>query len=541
MAFIHVVEGKQLGRTWNLVDGENVIGRAGCEVVILDPAVSRAHARLQFDRASGRWMLEDLGSTNGTRLNGERLTARSQVRPGDEIGVGDTSLLFGGRAESAGPKLWLDEPGEALVSHTVLEAFPVDMNTGPSAVIEADDGGALTLRLVLDLVAEVNALLDRDLLLNRTLERIFDILPAERGYILTDEGEAGLTLKASLCRGDDAGQIPISRTIINQVVEEQAGLVTANAMNDERFDRQSSVISIGMRSAVCVPITGRDRVAGIIYLDVNSARHRYTVDQLKLLTAVGYHIGLALENVRLHEAALNRERLAVLGKAAAYLSHHIKNMLHAVGAGTDVVELHLENGDLPAARKTWPLVRHNLRKINDMVLNMLAFSKEREPLPQRMDLNRLLLDCLDLERAQAEERGIELVTDLGDLLPIDADPTGLHQVFLNLLDNAMEVVPRAGGRVEVTSRFDHERQRAVVTVRDNGPGIEPDRMQNLFTPFVSSKGHRGTGLGLAVARMITEEHRGAIAVETGPGKGSVFTVTLPPGPELDETTEVEPH
>jgi two-component system NtrC family sensor kinase len=537
MAFVHVIEGKQLGRTWNLAEGENVIGRAGCEVVILDPAVSRAHARLELDAASGRWMLEDLGSTNGTKLNDERLTGRAEVLPGDEIRVGDTSLVFGSTAGPPGPRPLLDDKGD-LVSHTVLEAFPLDVNTGPCAAIEMDDKGAATLRLVLDLVAEVNSILDRDLLLRKTLKRIFDILPAERGYVLTNDESGGLSLKASLSRMGEAENIPVSRTIINQVVENQTGLITANAMTDERFDGQSSVINIGMRSALCVPITGRDKVDGIIYLDTSSARHSYTVDQLKLLTAIGYHIGLGLENVRLYEAALQKERLAVLGEAAAYLSHHIKNMLQALGAGTDVVELHLEKNDLRAAKKTWPLVRQNLRKINDTVLNMLAFSKEREPVPQMMDLNRLLLDCLDLERAQAAERGIELVDDLGELPLIEADPTGLHQVFLNLVDNAMEAVRGVSGRVEVASRFDKERQLVTVMVSDNGAGIAPEQIDDLFTPFFSSKGHRGTGLGLAVARMITEEHQGGISVETWPGKGSAFTVTLPLSP-FCESTEVE--
>ncbi len=536
MAFVHVVEGKQLGRTWNLVEGENVIGRTGCELVILDPAVSRAHAVLQLDPATGKWLLEDLGSTNGTRLNGVRLTERVRVRPGDEIRVGDTSLVFGAATDPSDLRPWLDERGER-VSHTVLEAFPVDANTSPSAVILQDESAAETLRQILDLVADVNAILDRDLLLNKTLQRVFDILPAERGYVLTIDKNGELELKASRSRTGDVENIPVSRTIINQVIEKQAGLITANAINDDRFDPQDSVINIGTRSAICVPITGREAIDGIIYLDINTARHRYTVEQLKLLTAVGYHIGLALDNVRLHEAALRKERLAALGEAAAYLSHHIKNMLHALGAGTDVVELHLEKNDMASAKNAWPMVRHNLRKINATVLNILAFSKEREPVPQHLDLNQLLRDCLELQKAQVAERGIEMVVDLEELPRIEADPTGLHQVFLNLIDNAMGALPRRGGSIRVTSAFDGLEQRVSVTVSDSGTGIAQERMTDLFTPFFSSKGHRGTGLGLAVAKMITEEHQGRISVETTPGEGSAFTVILPVSP-FEESTAV---
>jgi hypothetical protein len=134
-------------------------------------------------------------------------------------------------------------------------------------------------------------------------------------------------------------QVPVSRTIINEVVTKQVGVLSSNAMSDKRFTSGKSVHNFGIRSAVCVPIKGRERILGVIHVDSSVSENTYTTEQLRLLTAIGYQAGLAIDNVVLHEAAVQSERLAAVGETAAFLSHHVKNLLQALQGGIDLVEV----------------------------------------------------------------------------------------------------------------------------------------------------------------------------------------------------------
>jgi signal transduction histidine kinase len=107
------------------------------------------------------------------------------------------------------------------------------------------------------------------------------------------------------------------------------------------------------------------------------------------------------------------------------------------------------------------------------------------------------------------------------------DPDGMHQVLLNLLSNAMDAVEPGKGLIRVICHYDEAEQQAIIEVIDNGAGIAPSMAGHLFELFHSTKGNRGTGLGLAVARKIVEEHEGTIAARSSPGEGTTFTIRLP--------------
>jgi signal transduction histidine kinase len=141
---------------------------------------------------------------------------------------------------------------------------------------------------------------------------------------------------------------------------------------------------------------------------------------------------------------------------------------------------------------------------------------------------KVIDECLELIAPMANEKGVMAIADVEPDLPaIPLDPDGLHQVLMNLLTNAMDAVNPQEGLIRVACRYDAENNSTVIDVIDNGGGIEPSMMPHLFQIFHSTKGNRGTGLGLAVARKIVDEHEGAITATTKPGEGTVFTVRLP--------------
>jgi signal transduction histidine kinase len=265
-------------------------------------------------------------------------------------------------------------------------------------------------------------------------------------------------------------------------------------------------------------------------VDCGVSEHTYTTNQLRLLTAIGYQTGLAIDNVELYDAAVQSERLAAVGETVAFLSHHIKNILQALDAGASVVERALSRSDAAAAKKSWPLIHRSLGRINELILNMLAFSKAREPLLEPINVNHILRECIELNTPRADEHGVALMSDLDDMPAISADAAGLRQTFLNLITNGIDAVADKTGVVTVSSRYDTMNRQVAVSVIDNGQGIPEEHLSEIFTPFYSSKGHEGTGLGLAVAQKVIREHRGRIDVKSAVGSGTTFTVILPTVP-----------
>jgi signal transduction histidine kinase len=263
---------------------------------------------------------------------------------------------------------------------------------------------------------------------------------------------------------------------------------------------------------------------------------------------------MALENGRLLGEAISAERLSAVGETVAYLSHHIKNILHALAAGTDMVELAIEAGNLGKARSAWPVVQRNLTRINDLILNMLAYSKRRQPKFAQADLAAILEDVLELVEPRAAERGVRVHRQFGELPPVPADPAGINHAILNLLNNALDAVDDRIGVIRLACRYvppprrDDSRGpgaevelvredgsptlpgKVIIEVGDNGSGIAPSDQESIFTPFFSRKGQKGTGLGLAVAKKVIDEHEGSIEINSAVGVGTTFRVTLPTVP-----------
>ena len=525
MATIQIIQGPDKQSTFTLVEGRNTVGRKGDPVRLTDGTVSREH--MQLERRNGQWFIEDMGSANGTFVNGVRLTKPMALNRGDQVRCGATLLIFADSGDPTVRGVDVDEEGN-LVDAAIVATIPSNED---SVVLPSAEAGAAaidTLRILYDLINDLGSIFNTDLILRQTLEKVFTVLKADRGFVMLIDEKGRLSLKASRVSSDAGPQeVPISRTIIDEVVSNEVGVLSSNAMGDKRFTSGKSVHNFGIRSAICVPIKGRDRVLGVIHVDCSVSEHTYTTEQLRLLTAIGYQTGMAIDNVALHQAAVQSGRLAAVGETVAFLSHHIKNILQAFGAGADVVDAAIGRGDLDRVRESWPIVQRGLGRINKLILNMLAFSKEREPLLEPINVNHVLAECIESATAGADARGVAIMTDMDDVPPIPADADGLSQAFMNLVSNAMDAVADQTGVVTISSVYDSMNRVVIVRVIDNGGGIEEDKLGEIFTPFYSGKGQKGTGLGLAVAQKVVREHQGAITVASKPGQGATFTITLP--------------
>src|SRR3954452_17353601 len=188
----------------------------------------------------------------------------------------------------------------------------------------------------------------------------------------------------------------------------------------------------------------------------------------------------------------------------------------------------LKANNVPQSQKGWRIVDRNLEKIYNLTMNLLAYSKPREPMLEMINPKVLIDECLELIAPTANEKGVMCVADVEKDHPaVPLDPDGMHQALMNLLSNAIDAVEPMKGLIRVVCRYDAENKQTIIEVIDNGPGIAPSMMKHLFELFHSTKGNRGTGLGLAVTKKIVEEHEGTITVKSQQGQGTTFTIQLP--------------
>jgi signal transduction histidine kinase len=240
---------------------------------------------------------------------------------------------------------------------------------------------------------------------------------------------------------------------------------------------------------------------------------------------------------------LELDRLATVGQTVGSISHAIKNILQGLRGGASAIELAIDRGDLELAREGWPILSRNLDRIYDLTFNLLTFARTRGVDLERGALMPLLEDVAELVRPLAERRRVRVSAAVDPEIPLILhDCNALHQAVLNLALNAVEAAPSKSGEVRIHAGWEEEPGRAWIVVEDNGPGIEPQQREEVFRPFSSTKGQRGTGLGLAVTMQLVADHGGSIELDTSELGGARFRILLPgTGPEdPGETTGPRP-
>jgi signal transduction histidine kinase len=226
---------------------------------------------------------------------------------------------------------------------------------------------------------------------------------------------------------------------------------------------------------------------------------------------------------RLHRTQMSRaEHLATLGEMATGLAHEIRNPLAGIAGVIEII-----GRDLPGtspARAVVKDVRQEIARINHIVTDLLQTARPHPPKVRRSDLNTTVEHAVMLGRQQALAKSVEISLHKDPSLPeVEHDSDQIHQVLLNLLLNALQAIDKNG---EVTVSVQKQGMHVFVEVADNGRGIPPENLPNIFRPFFTTKGD-GTGLGLSLARRIVEDHQGRIDVTSTLGKGTKFKVVLP--------------
>jgi adenylate cyclase len=289
------------------------IGRTeGNDLVLNHPSVSRKHARMET--RVGHYWIVDLKSTNGVKVNGN-LISESPITAGDKILVGSVQL-------DIKPLPSVDFSGESMFdnpSGTVIRRisdfnseFGLDLGEVQQAAVRppSEPGipgePSVTREKIFQVLVQVaKSLLQTEELtdlLNTVMDMIFRYLPVERGLIiLFDEQGEPVPRLTKFIEGADATDIPISRTILKMVAEQQIALMTSNALEDARLLGGKSIAIHGIRSAMCVPLWNRQRVIGAVQVDSPIHIGRFTEEDLDLLTALANFAAVAIERAQLAE------------------------------------------------------------------------------------------------------------------------------------------------------------------------------------------------------------------------------------------------
>lgn len=550
-ATLLVIRGADQGARFEIGPKLVSLGRgARNDIRIGDTEVSRQHASIHF--SDGLFVVRDRDSANGTLVNGTPVRMK-ELHDGDQLQIGRTVLLFhqtadANEGEEAADRIDLvGQPNLEDRSNIVAE---VGQDTQPAVAdrvapprVAASAQAISNLQAVYRIAEEsVSPSQSVDQMLKRILDLTIGVVGADRGCMLITDPHTGECVPKVISfgrRADQSTRMPVSRSIVDYVLKKGQGVRTSDARSDRRFAPGQSILQAGIREAMCVPLQGRYDVPGVIYVDTTTpaervvlegaVTHKFSDEQLRLLVAIGSQAALAIENSRYQEALLKAERLAAMGQTIAMLSHHIKNILQGVRGGSYLIDMGLKEHNEDHVRKGWAIVEKNQNKIYQLVMDMLAFSKERQPVMAAAALNHTVGEVCELMQARAAECRVRLEVRLTENLPTAAfDVEGIHRAVLNVVTNAIDAVEGTEtGHVIVETGHEPAPDVVFVSVTDNGPGVPEDQLTRIFNIFESTKGARGTGLGLAVSQKILREHGGDITVETKPGFGCRFLLNWP--------------
>jgi signal transduction histidine kinase len=546
-----VIKGTDEGKQYELAEPLVGVGRdASNRLRLSDTEVSRRHA--EFRQDGDGYRVVDIGSANGTFVNNQPVKD-AVLQPGDHIQVGQSTLVYSAGRNDTVPATDLAERISMISKHDLELGSAIVKTIGEAegsrilAKPDQDTGPWLknalaNLAVMYEAIQAVSHILDVNQLLERIMDLIFRSIDADRGCIMLKHPETGQFEPQAARWREDVGQdkIAVSRTVMDYVLREKQGVLVSDATQDERFNSGQSIVRFGIREVICVPMKGRHETLGVMYLDTRSTARdlvshhqatggKFTGDHLALAIAIGHQAALAVEETRYHHALIQAERLAAIGQTIAAVSHHIKNILQGLRSGSDILKMGMADKNEAFLQQGWKMIEKNQEKIYNLVMDMLSFSKEREPVAEETDLNAVARDVLELVASRAKEAGVKLESRLDPTLPlVQVDPEGIHRALLNIVGNALDAIEgRPNPTVAIATMMEPDHAWLRILVMDNGCGIPPEKIGDIFKPFMSTKGSRGTGLGLPVSRKILREHGGDILVQSQPGRQTRFVLRLP--------------
>lgn len=369
------------------------------------------------------------------------------------------------------------------------------------------------------------------------------ILKADDSSILLSDGNGRLVMAASFGIEDErvkTAHLALGERVAGKVAQSAAPAIVNGPLSaDPRFSGVPVLREIF--SSLVYPLILDGRLLGVLNASRTSRREVFCAADLRGATIFCSQIAQAIHNAGLYRELdmkvrelremqtqlVQSEKLAAVGKLAAGVAHEINNPLTGI---IGFAELLLHGGGLsPQQRSDVETIVRECLRCKVIVKNLLQFSRRRQEKKELLDLKALLTLVLQLAGYELRRTGVEVRAEFPPDFPkVLGNAAQLEQVFLNLIGNARQAMEglRYPGRLKIGAAV--EGAFGVLRFEDNGCGIEPGDIGKVFDPFFTTR-PAGTGLGLSISYGVIRQHGGSIRVESEPGKGAVFIVSLPLG------------
>ena len=529
-----------------ILSGAASIGADYRNVIQLsDESVSERHAQITFE--NGAFYLRDLDSKNGTYVNQKRIH-KSTIKHHDKIGIGNRTFLFllqpesnlsiqphAARSESEKVSIGEDavDPSELLARKAKVAASEMFLEPGiDPADAEKLPSALMRLSLLYQLSEKLHSTNDLDVLLNQGVEFLLQAIPeADRAVIMLWSSTSGaLEIKALKNREpkSDAGAIRISRTVMDWVLTEKMALVSQNVLDDQRFDESESIRINSLISIICVPIMKDDKVTGILYADSSDIFEPLSQDDAAFTAAVANELALGIDNIRLQKQAIVNERMAAIGMTISNLSHNIRNLIALNQNAVDLMGMHLRKMGDEKINRSWQRIEASFARINNLSADMLEYAKDRKMTLKSIDINKIIKINYDFFRHGVANDRIKTELVLSPSNPVwMMDKSQFQRALLNLVVNAIYAIGDGeNGKIMIATTVE-DGQQLIVSVSDNGCGIDPNRRKKIFDLFYTTKGTEGSGLGLPMVKRFLDKMNGELIVQSQLGSGSTFKMRFP--------------
>jgi len=408
-----------------------------------------------------------------------------------------------------------------------------------------------TLSEVTELVSRIP---DIKAVLQLVLHRAMTAVHAQIGSILLLDPQTQ-TLRTAAAEGlEDAAvaatTIRVGEGIAGKVAQTGEPVLVEDIERDERFSKVNDP-KYDTSSFICLPLRAQDRIIGVLNLSRKSGQQSFGALDLKFLSTLLGHIGFAVENARLlkeaKEAALTlrqvvhekssqlelaQQQLRQSGKFSAphhliaRMSHELRTPLTTALSYAQLLIGKLEDKQL---RQVARRIFSETQRATDTVRNLLAFVEQPRPEKHPENLNEIVTKVLERKAYDLRSNHIAVEAALSPELPtILLDAPQLQQVFVHILNNACQAMVDYGTTRKLRIQTSQCGPNLRVEIADTGPGIAPEHLQHVFTPFFTTKSQgKGLGLGLSISRDIIRAHQGTISVQSREGEGTTVVLELP--------------
>lgn len=338
MPYIHKKNGDDKTSNYPIVNKSTIIGRSDeNDIVLRNVGISRKHVKIY--KKAKNYFLADLGSSNGTKVNG-KFIQKIKLSHNDVISIGTCDLIFFTDELSAPPQtnslfLMEDSDQNNFYQHTlnispqescIMSSSELLASIESKKIIDKHDQAPSqndisslersnkALFVLYEISRQLSSTSDFKELLNKIMDLIFMVIDADSGFlVLTGDKEKDelipIVVKSKDKQKENTGKMRPSKTMINKVIQDKVALLTTNAMDDSRFSAAESVVIKKIRSAICVPLWGKNKIIGAIQLDSTRPDNMFTKDSLELLKTIGCQMAMVIEQARLNAQIQEEEKL----------------------------------------------------------------------------------------------------------------------------------------------------------------------------------------------------------------------------------------